>query len=146
MIKKTVVALSVATLATAAIALPTAVSQAAETPIQIAAGCNPCNPCAAEPVQSLQSLQSLRGQEKPLQSLCGREPVQSVQPLRGEEPLQPLRSELAHLRVNFVCRGAGAPAAFRTLPLPWSAAARLLFSSPPRRAPIRVAALRPRVC
>ena len=47
MIKKTVLALSVATLATSAIALPTAVSQAAETPVQIAAGCNPCNPCAA---------------------------------------------------------------------------------------------------
>ncbi|MCZ6446860.1 MAG: hypothetical protein O6831_01320 [Alphaproteobacteria bacterium] len=48
MIKKTVIALSVATLATSAIALPTAVSQAAEAPIQIAAGCNPCNPCAAK--------------------------------------------------------------------------------------------------
>ncbi len=50
MIKKTAVALSVATLATAAIALPTAVSQAAETLVQIAAShnpCNPCNPCAA---------------------------------------------------------------------------------------------------
>ncbi len=47
MIKKTVLALSVATLATAAVALPTAVSQAAGAPIQIAAGCNPCNPCAA---------------------------------------------------------------------------------------------------
>ncbi len=59
MIKKTVVALSVATLASAAIALPTAVSQAAETPIQIAAShnpcaaanpCNPCNPCAVKKV------------------------------------------------------------------------------------------------
>ena len=58
MIKKTVVALSVATLATSAVALPTAVSKAADTSIQIAActpcaskkgcgACNPCNPCAA---------------------------------------------------------------------------------------------------
>jgi len=55
MIKKTVIALSVVTLATGAIALPTAVSKAAGTSIQIAAGCNPCapktcgacNPCAA---------------------------------------------------------------------------------------------------
>ncbi len=47
MIKRTVVALSVATLATAAIALPTAVSQAAGPSIQIAASDNPCNPCAA---------------------------------------------------------------------------------------------------
>ncbi len=47
MIKKTVLALSVATLATAAVALPTAMSHAAGAPIQIAAGCNPCNPCAA---------------------------------------------------------------------------------------------------
>jgi hypothetical protein len=48
MIKKTVVALSVATMATSAIALPTAMSHATEAPIQIAAGCNPCNPCAAK--------------------------------------------------------------------------------------------------
>ena len=55
MIRKTVIALSVVTLATGAIALPTAVSKAAGTSIQIAAGCNPCapktcgacNPCAA---------------------------------------------------------------------------------------------------
>ncbi len=44
MIKKTVIALSVATLATGAIALPTAVSKAADTSIQIAAACNPCAP------------------------------------------------------------------------------------------------------
>jgi hypothetical protein len=50
MIKKTVVALSVATLATSAVALPTAVSQAAQPGIQIAAGCNPCNPCATKKV------------------------------------------------------------------------------------------------
>ncbi len=56
MIKKTVIALSVVTLATGAMALPTAVSKAADTSIQIAAGCNPCapkacgacNPCAAK--------------------------------------------------------------------------------------------------
>ncbi len=56
MIKKTVIALSVVTLATGAIALPTAVSKAADTTIQIATsdnpcapkGCNPCNPCAAK--------------------------------------------------------------------------------------------------
>jgi hypothetical protein len=66
MIKKTVIALSVATLATGAVALPTAVSKAADTSIQIAAcnpcapkacgacnpcaakACNPCNPCAAK--------------------------------------------------------------------------------------------------
>ncbi len=47
MIKKTVVALSVATLATSAAALPTAAVKAADKPVQIAAGCNPCNPCAA---------------------------------------------------------------------------------------------------
>ncbi len=56
MLKKTVVALSVATLATGAVALPTAVSKAAGPSIQVAAGCNPCaaktcgacNPCAAK--------------------------------------------------------------------------------------------------
>ncbi len=66
MLKKTIVALSVATLATTAIALPVAVAKAGVTSIQIAAGgnpcapktcgacnpcaaakCNPCNPCAA---------------------------------------------------------------------------------------------------
>jgi hypothetical protein len=47
MIKKTVVALSVATLASSAIALPTAAVKAADTSVQIVAGCNPCNPCAA---------------------------------------------------------------------------------------------------
>ena len=47
MIKKTVVALSVATLATSAVALPTAAVKAADKPVQIAA-CNPCNPCAAK--------------------------------------------------------------------------------------------------
>ncbi len=49
MIKKTVIALSVATLATGAIALPTAVAKAADTSIQIAAGCNPCAPKACNP-------------------------------------------------------------------------------------------------
>jgi hypothetical protein len=55
MIKKTVLALSVATLATSAAALPSAVAKADGTSVQIAAGCNPCatnacnpcNPCAA---------------------------------------------------------------------------------------------------
>ena len=47
MIKKTVIALSVATLATAA--LDTAVGKAADTSIQIAAGCNPCAPKACNP-------------------------------------------------------------------------------------------------
>ena len=47
MIKKTVVALSVATLASSAVALPTAAVKAADTSVQIVAGCSPCNPCAA---------------------------------------------------------------------------------------------------
>ncbi len=47
MLKETVIALSVATLATSAIALPSASVKAADTSVQIAAGCNPCNPCAA---------------------------------------------------------------------------------------------------
>lgn len=55
MLKKTVVALSVATLATTAVALPTAETRAADTSVQIAQ-CNPCqpktcgacNPCAAK--------------------------------------------------------------------------------------------------
>ena len=52
MLKKTLVALSVATLSAGAVALPLAASQAADTSVQIAA-CNPCaaktacNPCAA---------------------------------------------------------------------------------------------------
>jgi hypothetical protein len=56
MIKETLVALSVVTLATSAIALPTAAVKAG-TPVQLAqcspcnpcavAACNPCNPCAA---------------------------------------------------------------------------------------------------
>ena len=45
MLKETVVALSVATLATGAMVLPTAAAKAADTSVQIAA-CNPCNPCA----------------------------------------------------------------------------------------------------
>lgn len=49
MLKKTVVALSVATLATSAVALPTAVSKAASPSIQVAAGCNPCAPKACNP-------------------------------------------------------------------------------------------------
>ena len=49
MIKKTVLALSVATIATSGVALPAAVAgQAADTSVQIAAGCNPCNPCAVK--------------------------------------------------------------------------------------------------
>ncbi len=57
MLKETLIALSVATLASSAIALPTASAQAADTSVQIAANhvcnpcaaaaCNPCNPCAA---------------------------------------------------------------------------------------------------
>lgn len=52
MIKKTIVALSVATLATGAAVLPGAAAKAANTSVQIAA-CNPCaakvcNPCAAK--------------------------------------------------------------------------------------------------
>jgi hypothetical protein len=49
MIKKTVVALSVATLATGAVALPEAQARDVST-VQVAtctAACNPCNPCAA---------------------------------------------------------------------------------------------------
>ena len=54
MLKETVVALSVATLASSAAVLPTATAQAADTRIQLAAcnpcpckasACNPCNPC-----------------------------------------------------------------------------------------------------
>lgn len=52
MIKKTIVALSVATLATGAAVLPGAAAKAADTSVQIAS-CNPCaakkcNPCAAK--------------------------------------------------------------------------------------------------
>ncbi len=52
MIKKTIVALSVATLATGAAVLPGATAKAANTSVQIAA-CKPCaakacNPCAAK--------------------------------------------------------------------------------------------------
>lgn len=54
MFKKTVAALSVAGLATSAVALPTAVAKTVgEAPVQMAAACNPCkanpcNPCAAK--------------------------------------------------------------------------------------------------
>ncbi len=59
MIRKTILALSVATLATGAAILPGAQAQAADTSIQVAAcaakcnpcaaaKCNPCNPCAAK--------------------------------------------------------------------------------------------------
>ena len=55
MLKETLVALSVVTLATTVIALPTATAKAANTPVQIAqcnpcaaAACNPCNPCAVK--------------------------------------------------------------------------------------------------
>lgn len=53
MFKKTVAALSVAGLATSAVALPSAIAKTmADAPVQIAAACNPCkanpcNPCAA---------------------------------------------------------------------------------------------------
>jgi hypothetical protein len=64
MLKKTIVALSVVTLATGAVVLPGAAAKAADTSVQIAAcnpckaacgacnpcaakACNPCNPCAA---------------------------------------------------------------------------------------------------
>ncbi|MCG8355788.1 MAG: hypothetical protein MI920_09475 [Kiloniellales bacterium] len=47
MLKETIVALSVVTLAGSAAALPTAEAKAADTSVQIAA-CNPCNPCAAK--------------------------------------------------------------------------------------------------
>ncbi len=46
MLKKTLVALSVATVSTGAIALPL-VATAGDLPVQIAA-CNPCSPCAAK--------------------------------------------------------------------------------------------------
>lgn len=50
MLKKTFVALSVATLATSAAVLPIAAAKAADTSVQIAACApkNPCNPCAAK--------------------------------------------------------------------------------------------------
>src|SRR3546814_4748584 len=47
MLKKTLVALSVATVSAGAVALPLAPSRAAGPAVQIAA-CNPCNPCAAK--------------------------------------------------------------------------------------------------
>src|SRR3546814_5389861 len=46
MLKKTLVALSVATVSAGATALPLAASHAAGAAVQIAA-CNPCSPCAA---------------------------------------------------------------------------------------------------
>jgi len=49
MLKETIVALSVVTLSAGAVALPGAAVKAADTGVQIAAGCNPCNPCAANP-------------------------------------------------------------------------------------------------
>ncbi len=55
MLKETIVALSVVTLAGSAAVLPTAEAKAADTSVQIAAcnpcatkACNPCNPCAAK--------------------------------------------------------------------------------------------------
>ena len=53
MLKETIVALSVATLASSAAVLPTASAKAANTGVQIAA-CNPCNPCAANPCNPCQ--------------------------------------------------------------------------------------------
>jgi hypothetical protein len=47
-LKETAVALSAAVLLSSAAALPAALAHAAETPVQIAAGCSPCNPCAAK--------------------------------------------------------------------------------------------------
>ena len=47
MLKETIVALSVVTLAGSATALPTAAAKAADTSVQIA-GCNPCNPCSTK--------------------------------------------------------------------------------------------------
>ncbi len=47
MLKKTLVALSVATVSAGAVAMPLASASAADTSVQIAA-CNPCNPCAAK--------------------------------------------------------------------------------------------------
>ena len=72
MIKKTFAALSVATLAAGAVALPTAMAKA-DSPLR-----------GQETLQSLQSVQSLRG-GKSVQSL------QSVQSLRGGKSLQPLQ-------------------------------------------------------
>ena len=46
MLKETLVALSVATLATTAVALPLATAKAAHTSVQLAQS-DPCNPCAA---------------------------------------------------------------------------------------------------
>jgi hypothetical protein len=48
MFKKTVVALSVATLATGAAVLPAAAAKVLDNSVQLASGCNPCNPCAAK--------------------------------------------------------------------------------------------------
>lgn len=51
MLRKTAIALSVATLASGAAALPTAAVQAGDIPVQLAAckaACGACNPCAVK--------------------------------------------------------------------------------------------------
>ena len=93
MIKKTIVALSVATLATAAIALPTAVSQAAETPIQIAAGCNPCNPCAAanpcNPCNPCAAKKILLNPCNPCNPCAAANPCNPCNPCAAKNPCNP---------------------------------------------------------
>ncbi len=91
MIKKTVIALSVATLATGAIALPTAVSKAADTSIQIAAACNPCapkacgacNPCAAKACNPC----------NPCNPCAAKNPCNPCNPCAAKNPCNPCKAD-----------------------------------------------------
>lgn len=81
MLKKTLVALSVATVSAGAVALPLAASHAAGTSVQIAA-CNPCSPCAANPCAANPCAAAVK---KPC-SPCAANPCAAANPCQAANP------------------------------------------------------------
>lgn len=77
MLKKTLVALSVATVSAGAAALPLAAAHAADTSVQIAA-CAPANPCAA----------AVKKPVNPCSPCAAKNPCAAANPCAAKNPCQ----------------------------------------------------------
>ena len=107
MLKKTVVALSVATLATSAVALPTAVAKAADTSVQLAA-CNPCNPCAAAKCNPCNPCAAAKNPCNPCNPCAAaKNPCNPCNPCAAKNPCNPCKANGPTFRETFssACSG-----------------------------------------
>lgn len=86
MLKKALVALSVATVSAGAVALPLAASRAAGAGVQIAA-CNPCNPCALK--NPCNPCAAAKKPVSPCNPCAAANPCQAANPCAAKQPCSP---------------------------------------------------------